>query len=405
MINNIYSDRVKPSVLNIINFVFFLKDILRFLPKTVYFAKDYKCKNMKYFKWQLVFSFVTCLLMIIAISVNRDGRVFGYELNNYKVEEEESVNPENILNDGTVVISTRSLASDIIGYGGPIPLEIYIRDGRIIDVKALRNAETPSYIDDVKRTRVFKAWIGLTPEEALNLKVDAISGATYTSDAVIGSVRRGLQYASSLNVDDIPSYTVVYSPKFICALIVILMACVLPLFIRSKRYRMVQLVLNIGVLGFWCGHFVSYLLLVNYTSNGVRIWSSIIPVILLLVVFLYPLFGKSNHYCNWICPLGSLQEVAGKCTKRKLRLSDKTNKYLTLFREVLWALLMLLLWSGLLFSWMDYELFSAFMVNQTSVIVIVITVLFIIVSLFINRPYCRFVCPTGTLIKIYQNQK
>ena len=361
---------------------------------------------MRYFKWQLVVSFITCVLMLMAVAVSRDGRIWGIEVNQIKVlEEEEEQSPERVLNDGTVVISTKSLAADLIGYGGPIPLEIYIRDGRIVDIKALRNAETPSYMMDVKRSQVFTAWIGLTPDEALQKKVDAVSGATYTSLAVIGAVKRGLQYAQSIDVEDVPSYTILFTAKFICGLIVVLMAAILPLFVRSSRYRLIQMLLNIVILGFWCGTFISYLLMVNYVSNGVRFWSSILPLLMLVVIFVYPLFGRSNHYCNWICPLGALQEVAGKCVKTKLHLSQSMNRYLTIFREILWAVLMLSIWVCTFFSWMDYELFSAFMVKQASWGVLAVALLFILLSFVVNRPYCRFVCPTGSLFKIYQNQK
>ena len=115
-----------------------------------------------------------------------------------------------------------------------------------------------------------------------------MSGATYTSVAVIGAVKRGLQYAQSIDVEDVPSYTVLFSAKFICGVIVVLMAAIVPLFIRSPRYRLIQMLLNVVILGFWCGTFLSYLLLVNYVSNGIRIWSSILPLLMLNIIFAYP---------------------------------------------------------------------------------------------------------------------
>jgi polyferredoxin len=146
-------------------------------------------------------------------------------------------------------------------------------------------------------------------------------------------------------------------------------------------------------------------LIINYLSNGASILPSLIPLILLIVAFIYQLFGKQGHYCAWNCPLGSLQELAGKCRKSKWTLSAKTLKYLNIFRETLWSVLMLVMLTGISFAWLDYELFTAFMFQQASWAVITVALLFVALSLFVQRPFCRFVCPMGTLFKLTQNTK
>lgn len=37
-------------------------------------------------------------------------------------------------------------------------------------------------------------------------------------------------------------------------------------------------------------------------------------------------------------------------------------------------------------------------------IVVVLGGVVFVLSFFVDRPYCRFVCPTGTLFKVSQNQ-
>ena len=54
------------------------------------------------------------------------------------------------LDDGTKVINTTVLGKDITGYGGNVPLEIYVKESRIVKVKALKNAETPEFFAEVK---------------------------------------------------------------------------------------------------------------------------------------------------------------------------------------------------------------------------------------------------------------
>ena len=132
---------------------------------------------------------------------------------------------------------------------------------------------------------------------------------------------------------------------------------------------------------------------------------SIVPIFLLIIAFILPIFTKRGHYCGWICPLGSLQEIAGHCVKYKWKMSAHLLKSLNYFRDLLWAILLIIMFCGVTFNWMDYELFSAFIFLQASTIVIVITVVFILLSCIIARPYCRFVCPTGNLFNIFLKNK
>jgi len=145
--------------------------------------------------------------------------------------------------------------------------------------------------------------------------------------------------------------------------------------------------------------------MVNFLSNGINVWASLIAIVMLVCAFIYPLFGKKSYYCQHICPFGSMQELAGKCTKKKWKLGATTVKWLDRFRLLLWAVLMFCMWSGVFFAWMDYEPFIAFIFQSASWIVIAIAAIFILLSFFVTRPYCRFVCPTGTLFKLSQSSK
>ena len=95
--------------------------------------------------------------------------------------------------DGLTVVNTTTLAEDIEGYAGPTPLKIYIKGSKIEKIEALKNLETPKYFALIKRDLLSK-WNGLAVKKAATQKVDIVTGATYTSEAVIENVRRGLDY-------------------------------------------------------------------------------------------------------------------------------------------------------------------------------------------------------------------
>ena len=89
---------------------------------------------------------------------------------------------------GTVLFSS-PYSDHVKGFNGPTPLLIALdAEGRIKNVVLLENQETPNFARHVVEGGLYEAWNGLTPDEALNKNVDAISGATYTSNGVKNSL-------------------------------------------------------------------------------------------------------------------------------------------------------------------------------------------------------------------------
>ena len=98
--------------------------------------------------------------------------------------------------NGVTVINTTTLGKDVQGYLGTTPLKIYIEKNKVVKVEALKNQETPKYFIKVKKALLEK-WNGMKVKDAQKLKVDAVTGATYSSNAVIDNVKLGLDYYQS----------------------------------------------------------------------------------------------------------------------------------------------------------------------------------------------------------------
>ena len=353
-------------------------------------------------KLQQLLCLLTCVLMVVAVSIRRDGKVAGQEVKDHQTASQKT-EPMVVLEDGSVRLNTTELGKDIVGYGGTVPLEITLHEGRVENIRALANSETPGFFKEA--SVLLAKWNGQTVEDAQKMKVDAVSGATFSSKAIIGNVQRGLQYAAKNPVKTSVWAEFDFSAKAMAGLVVVLLAAIVPLFIKDRRYRTGQQILNVLVLGFWCGSFLNYTSIISYMSNGMNIVALIVPVIMLITAFVYPLFGKKSYYCTQVCPFGSLQELAGKCVGYKVRIKPATAKRLDKFRQILWAMLMLCLWTGVWFDWIDYEPFSAFVFQSASWVVIALAIVFVALSTVVMRPYCRFVCPTGSLLKYCQFSK
>lgn len=347
---------------------------------------------------------LTAIILVLATgAIMRDGKILGHDLREtHSSATQQHGDTLSLQPDGSVVVNTKPLAKDVSGYGGPVPLTIHIsKDGIVTKIEAQPNSETPDFFDSAKD--LFASWQGKTVDEAMNEKVDGVSGATFSSKAIIENVRRGLAYAKHDSEEQQASSAMSgWTVGGAFALLVALLGAIVPLFSHGRRWHYIQLSLNVVVLGLWTGTFVSYALFMRLFAGGISLaalGSLAAPLVVVIVALAYPLAGKPGHYCAHICPFGSAQELAGKLKKRKPRMSPRLNKALTTFRNVLWAVLMVFMLTGTWTAWMDYELFTAFLYTSAPIAVTVIAVLFLVLSVWVPRPYCRFVCPTGTLIR------
>ena len=125
-----------------------------------------------------------------------------------------------------------------------------------------------------------------------------------------------------------------------------------------------------------------------------------IALLLLSMAFLYPVFGRPSHYCLHVCPFGAAQELAARLPARKARLSPALVRRLAAFRRALWAALLLATLCGAWARWMEWELFGALAFFAVPPLVAALAAVFVALSVFVPRAYCRFVCPTGTLFKL-----
>ena len=377
-------------------------------------------------------SLVVVVLILAAAAILRDGRILGHDLREAHEAKALKNDTLEVTPDGALVVNTKPLAKDVQGYGGPVPLKIHIKDGRVAAVEAEPNAESPDFFNRAKE--LLNHWQNKSVDEALAEEVDAVSGATFSSKAIIANMQRGLAYAKqrgqwgedgsvgalrtsvppieggSAGALETSAPPIVgssvgaadTSAPHIVALVVVLLGAVVPLFYNNRRLHLVQLAVNVVVLGLWTGTFVSYTLFLRIFAGGVSlsaIGALAAPLLMLIVALIYPLAGRSGHYCANICPFGSAQELAGKLSRRKLRITPRVLKLLSVLRNLLWGVLMALLLTGTCTAWIDYELFTAFLYSSASVWVIVLAALFLVLSVWVPRPYCRFVCPTGALIK------
>lgn len=112
----------------------------------------------------------------------------------------------------TQVIYTGDIAKKVIGYNGPTPLNITIKNGKIESIEVLENQESPGYLKRAK-DKVLPQYIGKTVAEAKKLDTDIATGATYTSKALIQNIQMGLDKAKSASASKKKATPKKKSPK------------------------------------------------------------------------------------------------------------------------------------------------------------------------------------------------
>ena len=97
------------------------------------------------------------------------------------------------LADGTYVVNTTTLAPTVKGYAGATPLKIYIKNDKVTRIEALPNKESRRSFEKAEKG-LYGQWTGKKVAAASKQNVDAVSGATYSSNAIKENVKRGLAY-------------------------------------------------------------------------------------------------------------------------------------------------------------------------------------------------------------------
>ncbi len=310
-----------------------------------------------------------------------------------------NVRAANGSNAGKVVCTTL-FAKDVTGFAGPTPLYIYITpDNTVKAVTAADNDDTPSFFDRAAQG-VFSQITGKTTSDITERKIDAVSGATYSSESIIRNVKLTLSAYGQPHAEVQTTPSIGWG-KSTCVLVVILFGILAARhWKRSRWIRTTILTLNVVVVGFWCGQFLSLSLLRGWIQNGTNPLLYVPTIAMLAVAVIMPFFGKSHHYCQWICPYGSLQELVWRIPLPKIAVPQRIYKVMRMTRLGLLMLLLIALWAGFGAQLLDYEPFSAFRPDQALPAVLILAALFTVLGIFVPRPWCRALCPLGSLLDL-----
>ncbi len=303
---------------------------------------------------------------------------------------------------GSALLSTEY--SRQFGYGGIVPLLIGVDDSlSITKVTLLPNNETLDYIRAVYEDRFIGSWKGVSLSEAIDLKVDAVSGATHTSKAVIKGVRQtaaSVMSADAAALNDSGYWAVI---KDVLFLALVLLSLVMVYKKGSARYRTLYMFLVLLVMGLILNNALSAQLLSGWLKDGFMWRSNWQSAVIFLLAIIISFLGKRKFYCNYLCPMGALQELTNRFSPFKKK-SLPTRFMGISAREVYLVLIAGALLLGFTPELSYAEPFMFFSFRVAGIGLILFGIVVILLSVFFTKPWCA-VCPTGCLLDTVSYKK
>ena len=121
---------------------------------------------------------------------------------------------------------------------------------------------------------------------------------------------------------------------------------------------------------------------------------SIVALLFFLLPLLITLF-YGRTFCAGVCPLGAIQDLV---VIKPISLPKWLNKTLGLIPYVYLSLAVLFAATGTDFIICRYDPFIGIFRMDAMFTMIALGVAFLLLGMFIGRPYCRFLCPYGVLL-------
>jgi predicted membrane-bound spermidine synthase/Na+-translocating ferredoxin:NAD+ oxidoreductase RnfG subunit len=307
------------------------------------------------------------------------------------------------------VFSSAELAKEVRGFGGRIDIAIYTDTaGQLIDFAIVKSNETSAYMDMLSGWTKSLAGCVLFDGEKLN-DVQAVTGATVSSEAIISALKiSGRNFAEQiLGKQQVTEQAVQgvwqrFLPDAQGWYLLGAFAGVLAATYRPNKWaRMAFLVCTLAIGGFWLN--------AQYSTEQVKAIGTLsLPAIGLtgsfilagVVLVFVLIFG--NFYCGYICPFGAAQELACYATGGlfKQELTKKTMRTANTTRYGLLAIMITLFYIS-----RNTDVFSSdflvriFSKNMSSILLWTV-ISIVVLSIFYNRFWCRFLCPAGAFLSL-----
>ena len=167
---------------------------------------------------------------------------------------------------------------------------------------------------------------------------------------------------------------------------------------RKRRPIFVMMIFSFVYFGFWRKGCVCPIGAIQNVTLSFFDPNYAVPITITLF-FLLPLIFTlffARSFCAAVCPLGAIQDLV---LLRPTSLPQWLESGLRLFAYVYLAAAVLFAATGSAFIICRYDPFVSFLRLNGSLNILILGACFLFIGMFIGRPYCRFICPYGVILR------
>ncbi len=342
---------------------------------------------------------IFCLILGAIAIANQN--LFGFSKSS---QENEQANFSKNLNI-TEVLYSKELTPRNLGYAGHIPMAVGFGEKDVIkDIKILKNNETSEFLEQVLASGILNKWIGKDAKQAAAIKVDAVSGATISSTAIIKNMQAILDAKLGNKTPTKEPLNKLEIYKSLAILFVGLLG-IFSFFVpkRTSKFRMTFAVLSIFVLGIWQGSMISIAKISAWFLHGIPDVFQIPLFLIFLASIIIPMITGKNFYCYHVCPFGAAQDLVSKSIRVNVKI--KVYKWVQYIRFVMLLACFVMLLFGLGLYIANIEPFSAFRPELAPISAVIIFVVSLIVATFKPRFWCTHICPCGAFLDLFKKDR
>jgi len=169
---------------------------------------------------------------------------------------------------------------------------------------------------------------------------------------------------------------------------------------RSRRGLIWMSVFSLAYFGFYREGCICAVGSVQNVSLALFNTGYSIPLTALLFFIIPLLFALAygRVFCAGVCPLGAIQELTGL---KPVKLPKPVEIILAFVPFIYLGIAILLASTNSQFLICRYDPFVGIFRLDAPYTMIIFGALLLLAGIFINRPYCRFLCPYGVLLNIF----
>jgi NosR/NirI family nitrous oxide reductase transcriptional regulator len=168
---------------------------------------------------------------------------------------------------------------------------------------------------------------------------------------------------------------------------------------RTRRGLFILAIFSLLYFGFWRKGCVCSIGAIQNISLALSDKVYIVPITV-IAFFILPLvftilFGRT--FCASVCPLGTMQDIV---LIHPVKVPSWVDNSLSTLSYIYFGAAVFFASTGSAFIICQYDPFVSFFRRSGNLNILILSVSFLLIGIFVGRPYCRYLCPYSVLLRL-----